>query len=117
MLKTTSRDGNFIISAPENAKTGCPVLSNGENEEQMFDKIQDVYLEVVKGRKVNLVDLAEAISSYCFPSIFGGNSCLNLLAKELRCHVKSGEKEYEFTVPWLHNDDAYIHALAVQIEL
>lgn len=114
MLKTTSRDGNFIISAPENAKTGCRLLTNGESEDEKFDKIQDVYLEVVKGRKVNLVDLAYAIALDCFDRDGLG---LHLLAKELRCHVKSGDTEYEFTVLQLNSDDAYIPALAGQIEL
>lgn len=114
MLTTKSRDGVYIISAPDNAKTGCALLSNGESEETKFDKVQDVYLEVVEGQKGNLYSLAEAIAYDCFSFDCLG---LSLLAKQLRCHVKAGENKYEFTMEWHNSLDGFVSDIAFQTEL
>lgn len=114
MLKTKSRDGVYNISAPDNAKTGCRLMTNGETEEEKFDKVQDVYLEVVEGKEGNLFDLACAIAYDCFDSDGCG---LHLLAKKLKCHVKAGDNKYEFTVNNYNCLDLYVESLASQTKL
>lgn len=114
MLETKSRDGVYIISAPDNAKTGCSLITNGESEETKFDKVQDVYLEVVEGQEGNLYNLAHAIADDCFSSDCLG---LRLLAKQLRCHVKAGENKYEFTMEWHNNIDDFVSSIAFQTKL
>jgi len=114
MLKTKSRDGVYNISAPDNAKTGCRLMTIGEKEEEKFDKVQDVYLEVIEGKDANVLNLAEAICCDCFD--FDGLG-LHLLAKELKCHVKAGEKKYEFTVGDYNSVGSYLEVIANQIKL
>ena len=114
MLKTKSRDGVYNISAPDNAKTGCRLMTNGETEETKFDKVQDVYLEVIEGEEGNVLNLAEAIWSDCFDKDGYG---LHLLAKELRCHVKAGDSKYEFIVKNYNCVDLVLDSIATKIKL
>ncbi len=90
MPREKSRDGVYTISAPDNAKTGCQPHFYGKVE---YDKVQEVFLEVVEGREVNLLNLARAITFDCFS--YDGKG-LNWLAWQLRCNVKAGENEYRF---------------------
>ena len=114
MLTTKSRDDVYTISAPDDAKTGSSLMTVGESEETKFDKIQDVYLEVVEGQQGNLYNLANAIAYDCFSSDCLG---LRLLAKQLRCHVKAGENKYEFTMKWHNNINDFVSSIAFQTKL
>ena len=115
MLKAKSRDGVYIISAPDTAKTGSSLIGPGEDEDTKFDKVQDVYLEVIEGKEANLDNLASAIAYDCLDS--DGYDGLHLLAKKLICHVKAGDKEYEFTTLDYSSLDQFICDLATQIKL
>lgn len=115
MPKAKSRDGRFIISAPDTAKTGCRLMSSDETEETKFDKEMDAYLQAVEGRDINLVDVANAIWFDCFDMDFVG---LHLLAKRLKCHVTVGERKYEFVVTGSHNSvDSCLIDIASQLKL
>ena len=111
MLKTKSRDGVYIISAPDNAKTG---LSEANGNQENYDPIQDVYFEVAEGKEGNLWNLAYAIAFDCFSMDWMG---LHLLAKKLRCHVTAGDKKYEFTMLNYNCMSLYIESLAAQTKL
>ncbi len=111
MLTEKSRDGVYIISAPDNAKTGRQPHIN-ERVEQ--DQIQDVFFEVVEGRESNLLNLARAITLDCFS--YDGKG-LNLLAYQLRCNIKVGENEYQFVVPWHNNVEDILLSIASQVKL
>ena len=104
----------YTISAPDDAKTGCPLMTVDESEETKFDKVQDAYLEVVEGQEENLYNLAHAIACDCFSSDCLG---LRLLAKQLRCHVKAGENKYEFTMEWHNNINDFVSSIAFQTKL
>lgn len=92
-MQTKSRDGKFIISASDDSKTGCTLITVGENEDTKFDKQNDVYLEATEN--VSLYDLAHAIFMDCFSCDCEG---LRLLAKKLNCHVTVEKRKYLFTV-------------------
>ncbi len=112
MLKAKSRDGVYIISAPDNAKT-IPA-ENCNNTEAEYDNVQDVYLEVVEGRKGNLLNLARAIAYDCFSTDSLG---LHLLAEKLRCHVTAGDNKYEFEILKSNRMELYMKYIAEQTEL
>lgn len=111
MPKEKSRDGVYIISAPDNAKTGHQPHFYEKVEK---DKVQDVFLEVVEGREGNLLNLARAITFDCFS--YDGKG-LNLLAWWLRCNVKAGKNEYEFVVPYWNNLNDMLIDIAARIKL
>ena len=111
MPREKSRDGVYIISAPDNAKTG---RQPHFDEKVEHDKVQEVFLEVVEGREGNLLNLARAITFDCFS--YDGKG-LNLLAWQLRCNVKAGENEYRYIVPYKNNLDDIIQSIDVEIKL
>lgn len=114
MPKTKSRDGRFIISAPDEAKTGCTLMTNGETAETKFDKEMDVYIEAVEGKDINLLDLTNAIRFDCFSTDGVG---LRLLAKRLKCHVTVGKRKYEFVVAKYYSTDEFLRDIASQVKL
>lgn len=111
-MQTTSRDGKFIISASDDSKTGCRLISRGEDENSKFDKENDVYLQAKE--PVNLYDVAHAIWFDCFSNDGIG---LRLLAKKLKCHVTVKEKTYLFTVEESNSLDFVLGTIAGQINL
>lgn len=111
MLQTTSGDGKFIISVPDNAKSLLNADCNLNDSD--YDDEMDVYLEAVE--EVDLYDLAEAILGYCFNS--DGQNELSLLATTLNCHVTVGNKKYEFTVDSRISLADCTMVLATQFEL
>ena len=111
MPRGKSRDGVYIISAPDNARTG---RQPHFDEKVGYDEIQNVSLQVVEGNKGNLLNLARAITFDCFP--YDGKG-LNLLARHLNCNVKAGEHEYSFIVPCNSNLDDIIRSIAFQTKL
>ena len=111
-MQTTSRDGKFIISASDTSKTGCTLMSIGENEDTKFDKENDVYL--VATDSVSLSDVAKAIWNDCFSTDGSG---LRLLAKVLRCHVTGNEDTYLFTVKQPTSFDFVLNTISRQINL
>ena len=113
-MQTISRDGNFTMSAPDFAKTGCRLLRAGESEETKFDKIMDVYLEAINGKEVSLYDVAHTVEMDCFSTDGAG---LLLLAKMLKCHLTVVENKYEFTVDWQSSFDSYLEIIADQFKL
>ncbi len=114
ILTIKSRDGVYTISAPEDAKRGAFGLSPGEIEETKYDKVQDVYIEVIEGQEANFYNLTNAIAYDCF---FRDCVGLRLLAKQLRCHIKAYDKKYEFIIPKCQCLDDYLICIAGQIKL
>lgn len=114
MPKTESRDGKFIISAPDGAKTGYRLMTAGETEETKFDKEMDVYLQAVEGKDVDLIDVANAIWFDCF---YHDGVGLHLLAKRLKCHVTVGERQYEFTTVDYNHVDSCLKEIVSQLKL
>lgn len=132
MPKTESRDGKFIISAPDTARTlsyswstgyvlsvpnkGTRVFSRREEiNKDMFDKETDVYLQPVEGWEISLVDVANAIWYDCFYE--GGISGLGLLSKRLNVHVTIGEKSYNFNLKKPRDRDQCVITIASQLKL
>lgn len=114
MPSTKSRDGRFIISAPDSAKTASKVRTNGEDEKRNLDIETDVYLKAVEGKDVNLIYIANAIWFDCFDCDSVG---LHLLAERLKCHVTVGERKYEFTVGNHNHVDSCLKEIAYQLKL
>lgn len=108
-MRTVSRDGKLIISAPDGATTGFAAF------EDKHDTTIDVTLQVVEGYDVTLKDVAHAIVYDCFAS--DGNG-LSLNAKKLNCSLSTLKKDYYFTVPHLNgNLNSYIAVMASQLKL
>ena len=112
MLEAISRDGVYKISAPSNART----TRTTENQDK-YDRTQDVYLEVIAGKKANVSNLARAIFYDCFVNDLINNSGLCLLTAELKCHVKTEKGSYEFIVPNYDQFGALLDDIAELIEM
>lgn len=108
-MQTNSRDGRFILSAPDNAKTG----SRLSLDESQFDEVIEVNMEAIKD-DVSLYDVANAVRRDCF----GGDGVgLQLLAKSLRCHLTVGKNKYDFTVNRHYSFGDYLESIAEQFKL
>lgn len=108
-MQTNSRDGKFILSAPDNAKTGCRL----DLDYSQYDEVIDVDMEAIE-ENVTLWDVACAINSDCFSWDGVG---LRLLTKILRCHLTVGKNKYDFTVKWNNSLTRYIEQLAMELKL
>ena len=108
-MQTKSRDGKFILSAPDFANTGAGLISKTK-----FDEEIDVYLEVVEGQEVSLYDVAYVISHDCFSWDCLG---LRLLTKTLKCQLTVKNNNYKFIVEENTNFDAYLEDIAKQFKL
>lgn len=112
MLEVISRDGIYHISAPDNART-----TRTTQDKDKYDRIQDVYLEVIPGKKANVLNLARAIFYDCFVNDFINNSGLCLLTAELKCHIKTEKGIYEFRVQNYDQFGALLDDIAKYIEV
>ncbi len=110
MPNTKSRDGRFIISAPEESKRAGPTFLPLTEE----DKETNVCLQAVENREISLADVANAI---CFDCFYSDGLGLKLLSKILNVHVTVGEKEYEFRVGKCHSHTDYLICIASQLKL
>lgn len=108
-MQTNSRNGKFILSAPDNAKTGCSLSL----DESHYDEVIDVNMEAIKD-DVTLSDVADAVGSDCFSWDGVG---LRLLAKSLRCHLTVGKNKYDFTVKRHYSFNDYLGSIAAQFKL
>lgn len=106
-MQIVSRNGHFIVSAPNNANTGF--FSEADH-----DTVVEVMLTVVEGHEVTLSDVAHTVAYDCFPSDSHG---LNLNAKKLNCTLSTLKRDYYFSVPHLHNATSLLPVLANQIKL
>lgn len=111
-MQTKSRDGKFMISAPDTAKTlrKCKGFPREEDDEECID----VNITAIEGCNPTLGDLSSAIESDCF---WWDSLGLQLLAKALHCVVTVGERKYEFKINKCFSPDDYLQSLADQLIL
>ena len=111
-MQTKSRDGKFMISAPDTAKT-LRMYKNFPREDD-YEECIDVNITAIEGCNPTLGDLSSTIENDCFVWDSLG---LQLLAKALHCVVTVGEKKYEFKIDRCFSPDDYLQSLANQLIL